>query len=97
MLFRSVAEADPVDGQLADQLSDRAHDVVQRPGIAGAVGQEHGVGLGGQQRLGVGVARVEGDSGTAGASCRQAQGARRGQDIRVRFVRFRGNKRKLAI
>ena len=62
-----VAEADAVDGQLADELAHGAHDVVQRPGIAGAVGQEDRVGLGGQQRVGAGVARMQGDGGAAGA------------------------------
>ena len=39
-----VAEADAVDRQLADELADRLDDVVERGRVAGAVGQEHGVG-----------------------------------------------------
>ena len=43
-----VAEADPVDGQLADQLAHGRDDVVERRRVAGAVGQEDRVGIVGQ-------------------------------------------------
>ena len=40
-----MAEADPEDGTLTDELADRADDVVERRGIAGAVGEEDRVGI----------------------------------------------------
>ena len=53
-----VAEADAEDGPLADQLADRADDVVERAGVAGTVGEEDRV-------------RVTGED-LVGASCRRA-------------------------
>ena len=40
-----VAEADAEDRLLADQLADGADDVVERGGVAGAVGEEDEVGV----------------------------------------------------
>ena len=47
-----VAEADPVDRQLADQLADGVDDVVERGRVAGAVGEEDRVGVVGEQLVG---------------------------------------------
>ena len=44
-----VAEADAEHRQLADQLADRVDDVAERRRVAGAVGEEDGVGVAGQQ------------------------------------------------
>ena len=47
-----VAEADAEDGLAADQLADGVDDVVERRGVAGAVGEEDDVGVLGQDLLG---------------------------------------------
>src|SRR5947209_18875936 len=37
-----VTEADSVDGETTDEIPDRVHDVVKRPGISGSVAQKQG-------------------------------------------------------
>ena len=44
-----VAEADPEDGHLAEELPDRGDAVADRLGVAGAVREEHAVGPPGEQ------------------------------------------------
>ena len=46
-----VAEADAPHGLDADELAHRVDDVVQRRRVAGAVGEEDGVGVVGEQLL----------------------------------------------
>ena len=62
-----VAEADAEHRQLADQLAHGVDDVVERRRVAGAVGQEDGVGPVGEQVLGAGRARVKLDPRAARA------------------------------
>ena len=55
-----VAEADAPDRPAADELAHRLDDVVERRRVAGAVGEEDRVGVGGQQLVrgrGAGVQR----------------------------------------
>src|SRR6266571_586608 len=51
-----VAEADTKNGPLPDQLADRPDHVVERRGIAGAIGEEDQIGIPGQNRVGAGAA-----------------------------------------
>ena len=60
-----VPEADAPDGPAADELAHGVDDVVERGGIAGTVGQQHRVGVGGQQLGGRGRAGVERDARAA--------------------------------
>ena len=46
-----VAEADAPDGLAPDDLPHRLDDVGERGGVAGPVGEEDGVGVGGEQLL----------------------------------------------
>ena len=54
-----VAQADAPHGHLAHHAAHRVHDVVERRGVAGAVGQEHGVGIAREDLLGRDVAGVQ--------------------------------------
>ena len=60
-----VAEADPPHGLAPDDLADRVHDVGERGRVARAVGEEHRVGVGGEQLLRRAGARVQLDARAA--------------------------------
>ena len=57
-----MAQADPEDGDLAQQAFDRPDAVADGRRVAGAVGQEHPVGLAGEHVRRLGVRGHDGDA-----------------------------------